>query len=176
METSLAQVVTMLATVISAAGAAFAAVAAFKSAGFAQAAQEAAQTSEKQAAVRQLMLTANEVLVEARRVESRGGQLKLDYRTLFSFGGSGGSSREAMYLGEVDKKLHEVTQLADYAKPFVTNNPSLVNGPIEEISSREIRLAQTLNQVLAVREDLELEQASVDGQNTTYREIAIRAR
>jgi hypothetical protein len=75
---------------------------------------------------------------------------------------------------EVDKKLAEVTKLSEFAKRFTSGQEDLLNGPLEEIGSRETRIAQTLTQVRAIREDLEREHASVEGQCATYREMAIR--
>lgn len=167
-------VISAVAAVVSAIGGAFAAVAAFRSAASAREVREAAQTSEKRAALRQLTVTASEVLVEARRAESRAAELKLAYRTLFIFSGSSGSSRERVYLAEVDKKLAEVTKFSESAKPFASGQDSLMNGPVDEISSRETKVAELLTQVRAIREDLEREHASVEGQCAMYRETAIR--
>lgn len=169
-----AAVISAVAAVVSAVGGAFAAVAAFRSAASAREAHDAVQISEKRAALRELAVTASEVLIEARRAESRGGELKLSYRTLFTFGGSSGGSRESLHLAEVDKKIAEVTKLSEYAKPFASGPDSLMNGPLDEISNREMKIAQVLTQVRAIREDLEREHTSVEGQCTTYREKAIR--
>jgi hypothetical protein len=169
-----ADVISAIAAAVSAIGGAFAAVAAFRSAASAREAQEAAQASEKCAAVRQLTVTANEVLVEARRVESRGAELKLSYRTLSTFVGSSGGSRESLPLAEVEIKLAEVTTLSERAKAFTSDQEGLLNGPLEEISVREITMAQILTQVRAIREDLEREHGFVEGQCTAYREKAIR--
>jgi replicative DNA helicase len=169
-----AAVISAVAAVVSAIGGAFAAIAAFRSAASAREASQTAEMSEKRAALRQLIVTANEVVVEARRADSRGAELKLAYRTLFTFGGSSGGSRETKYLAEVEKKLGEITTLSKIAKPFASDQDDLMNGLVDEISGREASIAQVLTQVRAIREDLEREHASVEGQNTTYREKAIR--
>lgn len=171
-----AAVISAIAAVVSVVGGGFAAVAAFRSAGSARDAREDAQVSEKRTALRQLTVTANEVLVEARRTESRGAELKLAYRTLAAFSGNSSGSREGLYLVETDKKLAEVTKLSEYAKPFAPGQDGLMNGPVDEIGSRETKMAQVLTQVRAIREDLEREHASVEGQCTTYREKAIQGR
>jgi hypothetical protein len=158
-----AAVISAIAAVVSAIGGAFAAVAAFRSAASAREAQEAAQASEKRAALRQLTVTANEVLIEARRAESRGAELKLSYRTLSTLGGSSGGSREGLYLAEVERKLAEITTLSERAKPFAFDQEGLLNGPLDEISVRETKIVQALTQVRALREDLEREHASVGG-------------
>lgn len=171
-----ASVISAIAAVVSAIGGAFAAVAAFRSAGSARDAREAAKVSEKRAALRQLTVTANEVLVEARRAESRCAELRLAYRTLATFSGNTGGSRESLYLAEVDKKLTEVAKLSEYAKPFAPGQDGLMNGPTDEIGSRETKIAKVLTQVRAIREDLEREHASIEGQCATYRELVIQGR
>jgi hypothetical protein len=163
------------AAVVSAVGGAFAAFAAFRSAASARAAQEAAAATEKRTVLRQVAITANDVLVEVERVESRSLVLKQGYRSLFTFGGSSGGSREALYLKAVDEKVASVQALASIAKPFVSGGSDLANATLEEINENEIKLTQALSQVRATREDLEREHASVEGQCATYRENAIRS-
>jgi len=161
-----------IAAVVSAIGGA---VAAFRSAGSAQSAQDAAQTSEKRAALRQLSVTASEVLVEAGRASSRGAELKSAYQILFTFANRSGGSHLGMYIDEVDKKLIEVENMSQRAKPFASGQDSLMNGPVDEINSREITMSQVLTMVRARREDLEREHASVEAQNKIYREQAIQS-
>ena len=170
----LVTLISVIASGVSAVGGAFAAVAAFRSAGSARDAYEATQVFEKRSALRQLMVTASEVLVEGRRAESRGAELKLAYRTLSIFAGAFGGSAERECLANTDKKLDEVTRLSEYAKPFTCDQAQLMNGPLDEIISRETKMAQVLAQVRAMREDLEREHASVEGQCTTYREKTIQ--
>lgn len=168
-------IISTIAAVVSAIGGAVAAVAAFRSAGSAQSAQDAAQTSEKRAALRQLSVTASEVLVEAGRASSRGAELKSAYQTLSTFANASGGSRLGMRLDEVDKKLIEVENMSQRAKPFASGQDSLMNGPVDEINSREITMSQVLTMVRARREDLEREHASVEAQNKIYREQAIQS-
>ena len=169
-----AAVISAIAAVVSAVGGAFAAIAAFRAAGFARDAHEAAQVSEKRGALRQLTITSNEVLVEAKRAESRATDLKLAYRTLAVFSGASGGSRENLYVTEIDKRLVNVASLSEAAKPFSSGQDSLMNGPAEEISRRETKMAQLLTNVRAIREDLEREHASVEAQCATFREKAIQ--
>ena len=171
-----ATVISAIAAAVSAVGGAFAAVAAFRSAGSARDAYEAAQVSEKRSALRQLTVTANEILVEGRRAKSRCADLKLAYRALSVFAGASGGSAERQCLAEVEKRIEEVTKLSEYAKPFASDQDSLMNGSLDEIISRETKMAQVLTQVRSIREDVEREHASVEGQCATYREKAIQGR
>jgi hypothetical protein len=149
----LTSVVSAVAAVVSAVGGTFATVAAFRSAGSALKSQEAVEASEKRFALRQLMVTASKVLVEAKRAESRGAALKLSYSTLFTFAGGSGSGLQAHHLVEIDSKLAEIAKLSEYATPFVSGQDVLMNGPLDEISCREIKVAQVLTQVTAIREE-----------------------
>lgn len=167
-------VISTVAAVVSAIGGAFATVAAFRSAGSARVTQDAAAASEKLAALRQLMVAANEVLVEARRAESRGNDLKLSYHVLFTFAGSSGGSREKLYVDATEGKLAEATAISARAKPYSSDLDLLLNGPLEEITGREIKVAQMLTEIRAIREDLEREHASVEGQCAEFRKNAFR--
>jgi hypothetical protein len=169
-----AVVISAIGAVVSAIGGCFAAVAAFRSASSARAANEAAQLSEKRAALRQLSITASEILVETERANRRGVDLKNAYRTLFSFAGQSGGSRLGLYIGEVDNKLKEVETLSQEAQPFASGLESLMNGPLQEINAREITMTQALTKVRGTREDLEREHASIEAQNKTYRDKVIQ--
>jgi hypothetical protein len=169
-------VISAIAAAVSAIGGAFAARAAGRSADSARGAYEAAQLSEKRWALRQLTVTGNEVLVECRRVESRCAELKLAYRTLSIFAGVAGGSAEQECLAKVEKNLEKVAKLSECAKPFASDQGSLMNGPLDEIARREAKMAQVLTEVRTLREDLEREHASVEGQCATYRERAIQGR
>ncbi len=163
------------AAVVSAIGGAFAAFAAFRSAASARATQETAAATEKRNVLRHVAIIANDVLVEAGRVESRSLVLKQGYRSLFTFGGSSGGSRETAYLKVVDEKIALVQALANIAKPFASDGGDLENSGLEEINKTEIKLTQALSQARATREELEREHAFVEGQCAAYRENAIRS-
>lgn len=142
--------------------------------GSAQAANEAAKIAAKRAALRQLTVTANEISVEAERSITRCVELKNSYRTLSTFANASGGSRLGMYLDQVNKKPKEVGELSEKAKPFVSSPESLMNGPTEEINSRDITMAQILTKFRGVREDLERDLTSIEAQNKTYRDKAIQ--
>jgi hypothetical protein len=56
------------------------------------------------------------------------------------------------------------------ARPFTTFQESLLNGPLEEISSREIAIIQALVKAKSIREKVEDEHRSIESQNQTHRE------
>lgn len=167
------EVVSAAAAVVSAVGGAFAAIAAFRSADSARVAQQAAATAELRAALRQIGVTATEVLIEAERIASRGDDLKIAYRSLFIFAGQVGGSREALYDSAVDEKMKHATELSEYSKLFASNTGKLDSAPPEEIDRIQVRLSSILTEIRALREDIEREISGVEGQSATYRDKAI---
>jgi hypothetical protein len=160
-----------IASVVSAVGGLVACVAAFESAKHAKNTFDAAQLSEKRLSLRQLSLIADEVIIEVDRIKWVAVGLKVAYQTLFTFsGGSGTNSRQPIYTQGVDEKIEEAEQLLIKAKPFTTFQTTLLNGPIEEISSREVSIAQCLARAKAIRERLEVEHHSIEAQNQAHRE------
>lgn len=168
------EVVSAAAAVVSAVGGALAALAAFRSAESARIAQQAAAGAEHRAALRQIGITATEVLIEAERIVSRGNDLKLAYQTLFAFAGRAGSSRQTLYDSAIDEKLQHASKLSDYAKLFTTAAGKLDSAPPEETDRVQVRLSNTLTEIRALREDLERELSGVEGQSATYRDKAIK--
>lgn len=132
------------------------------------------KNSQKQATLNRIAINANDVVVEAQRIETRANTLKRSYRSLFVFAGQPGSSREGLYLKAVDEKLAKVASHLEYAKPFVSNDGRLENISAKKMNTTDTKLAQTLAQVRAIREDLESECVSIENQCATYREKAIR--
>lgn len=167
------EVVSAAAAVVSAVGGVFAAMAAFRSADSAWVVQQAAATAEHRAALRQIGVTATEVLIEAERISSRGGDLKIAYRSLFVLAGQIGGSREALYDAKVNEKLNRASELSEYAKLFAGNTRKLDNAPPEETDRVHVHLSNAFTEIRALREDIEREIAGIEGQSATYRDKAI---
>lgn len=170
----IAEVVSAVAAVVSAVGGAFAAMAAFRSAESARVAQKAAAAVEHRAALRQIGTTATEVLIEAERITSRGSDLKIAYRTLFTFAGQSNGSRRNIYDAAVDEKLKHASELGDYAKLFTAAAEKLDGNPAEETDRVQVRLSNTLTEVRALHEDLERELSGVEGQSAVFRDNVIK--
>ncbi len=168
------EVISAAAAVASAVGGAFAAFAAFRSAESARVAQQVAAAAEQRAAVRQIGTTATEVIIEAERIASRCCDLKIAYRTLFTFAGQSNGSRQKIYDAAVDEKLSHASELGDYAKLFTAAAEKLDGTPPEETDRVQVRLSNALTKIRALREDLERELSGVEGQSATYRDKAIK--
>lgn len=168
------ELISVIASVISAIGGAFAAFAALRSANSAMVAQQAVGDAEHRASLRQISATATEVLVEVARTESRGVDLKRAYQTLFSFAGRGGSTSLLQIISEIDDKLKIASESIEQASLFTAPTKSLERAPPEETDRVQMKLSNDLINVRALREDIELKLASVEGQCATYREKAIQ--
>ena len=168
------EVISAAAAVVSAVGGAFAALAAFRSAESARVTQQAATAAEHRAALRQIGTTATEVLIEAERIASRGSDLKIAYRTLFTFAGQSNGSRRNIYDATVDEKLKHASELGDYAKLFTAAAEKLDGTPPEETDRVQVRLSNTLTEIRALREDIERALSGVEGQSAAYRDKVIK--
>lgn len=166
-------IVAAVAACVSAVGGAFAAVAAFRSADSAREAQESALEAEKNTFLRQLSLNATEAVLEANRACARGDEVKLLYRSLSTFAGSSGGSREGLYIKKVDEKLAALRDLAKSAQPFEDAPDTLQSSPLGEIRAKEVTVARLLKRARVLREELDREHSYVNGQCSTYREKAI---
>ena len=160
-----------VSAVISAAGGLVACVAAFRSAKHAKETFDAAQLSEKRLLLRQLSLTADAVIIEVDHIKWISVALKVAYQKLFTFSGSSGhNSKQDIYTKDIDIKMAEAEKLLIKAKPFATFQASLLNGPLEEISSREVSIAQCLTKAKAIRDRLDAEHQAIEAQNQAHRE------
>lgn len=167
-------IISAIAAVISSIGGGIACVAAFKSAKHAKDAFDAGQLTEKRLLLRQLSVTAHEVSVEVDRIKWIAQGLRISYKTLFSFSGQFNSSGQKLSEEGIDLKLQEAEGLLAKARPFTTFAESLLNGPLEEISSREIAIAQTLVNAKNLRAKLEDENRSIEAQNQSHRERVLK--
>lgn len=163
-----------IAAVVSAIGGVFAAIAAFRSAASAREANACVARSEQRFAVRELVVTANEVMIELRRAESRASDLKREHRSLAMFCGQMGGPRYAMAEKAVDEKLARAVAAAVDAKEFTRDTTTLYEASIDDINKRLAKMQQSLFEVRSIREDLEREFAPVESQVAVYREKAIQ--
>ena len=170
------EILSVTAAVVSAVGGAFAAWAALQSARSASRTQEAADAMELKFALRDVALSSGEVQVEARRAESRAEQLKVSYSTLFALSGSVGNSRQALYVAQIDTKIERIALLIEDAGRFKDEAAALNKSTIEDILRVQTRLAISVKEVLALREELDREHDQIESQCAERRESIDRTR
>lgn len=169
MNNGVTEIIAVSAAVASALAALFSALAARKS-------QRSADAAERRASIRQAVLTAREVIVEARRVEARGNEAKLAYQSLAVFSGASGGSRESLYINAIKEKMTNAGKQLEYAKRYSEGAGALQSSSLADIEAIHTDLLSALSEVRSLREDLEREHATVEGQCSAYRENAIRGK
>lgn len=163
--------ISTIAAAVSAVGGAFAAIAAFRSASAAREAQVSALSSASRAALREIALTATEIVVEGKRLDDRAKQLKVAYRSLFTMAGRSG--RGGQFDAAIDEKVQRASELSTHAKLFVEPVEKLRGAPSEEYDRITVRLTSALAEIRALREDLEQSLSHVEEQITPLRERAL---
>ena len=157
-----------IASVVSAVGGLVACVAAFESAKHAKNTFQASQLSEKRLSLRQLSLTSHDIVLHVNHINWVGQGLKSAYSELAMHRGQPGSSIEKRCIADVESKIEDTKPLLLKAKSFIEFQTHLLNGPIEEISTREVEVAQCLNEAKAILEKLNIEFLDISTQNQSH--------
>lgn len=170
------EIASAVAAIISAAGGAFAAIAAFRSAATARDATRQAEETERRVLLREVSVAASSIQAVVLGASSRGQELLLEYRSADVFSGSAGNSGI--------KQMRESTQaLVDKAKSFVEDAQLFSGGakpltaaPIHEVERVRTRLTEHLMLVQVIREELDRKYFDMAAKNLQSRQIALQAR
>ncbi|MFH7042047.1 hypothetical protein ABT392_06965 [Paucibacter sp. JuS9] len=119
--------------------------------------------------MRELAATANTVVVEESRIKARAIGLRQEYRSLAILSGGSGGSRQQLFLDAIDEKERQAVERADDARKFIDGARSLRESTAEDIDRVQHRLANSLEVVRAMREDLDREMLAVEGQSAERR-------
>lgn len=176
MANDLTEIIAAVGGILGAIGGLYAARAASRSALLAQNAVKQAEKAERRGMMRDFIGSAQKVLVECDRIESITTDLKSQYRTLFTFAGQYGSSRQQLYLGQIDKKLQAIVPIQDEARKLMEVHRSLTNTSEEDMNLALAKLEADLVRTQSVREEFQRELAQVYAQNLQYRESRINAK
>lgn len=176
MSSSLLEISTAIAAIVSALGGTFAAVAAFRSADSAREAARSAEESNRRTRLRELSGTATSILVAVLGVKSRASELVVEYRSAEAFSGSAGNSG----LQELIKNTLELQAKAESfvadASLFTNGSMRLVSSPEEDIDRVYVRLATNLQLLQTIRDELDRKYTAMAAQNLQHREIALQSR
>lgn len=159
--------------VLGAVGGLFAAFAAFRSAGTAKDAANRAQQVEHRELMRDVVSAAQSVIAESLRIDDISNKLKMGYRTLFTFAGQTGGSRQEVLTAEVEKKQQGVIPLQQEAMKLLEDKKTLRIKPEEELTDELVKFEGYLIQIRRVKEKLNHDLTEVERDNQTYREKAI---
>ena len=167
------ELVSIMAAVASAVGGAFAAVAAFRSAGSARDAQRAADEAERRALLRQVVLTAKDVALEARRTLNAAVLTLRSHKDLATFSGGLGGSRHQLAKDALADKSAGAAAIEKEGKVFDAWPSSLEKAPVAEIDRVLTKLLGLFSEARSAREDLEQERADIERQCDLYRKRVI---
>lgn len=167
------EILSLAAAFASATCGVFAAIAAFRSADSARSAQTSADASERRSALRQLVLTANEVGLEAQRCISYAALVARSHQGLAIFTGGPGGSRHQLVKDALAEKSRRAATIEGEGMIFGAWPSTLGDAPLNEIDRVITKLLVLRMDVSAMRSDLENERADVERQCDLFRSKAI---
>jgi len=158
------EVVSAVAAVVSAIGGGFAAFAAFRSAGSARKAQLSADKAERRSVLRQVVMTAKEVELDAKRCVESASLAERSYDDLAIFTGSLGGSRHRLMEDALSEKTRRAESIKNEARVFSAWPSTLELAPLDEVDRVLTKLLALSSEARAMREDLVRERADVERQ------------
>ena len=163
-----------IAGLVAAAGGLWAARAAHRSAVAAQEAARQAEKVDRRGLLRDLITTAHRLVAESLQVGSLIEELKTEYRTLATFSGQSGGSREKFLIQRAKLKEKEVFPLQEEAQKLIEERAQLLHASDEELTEALSKFDGYLVQILGVKDGLEREVIAVAGDNRVQRESRIK--
>jgi hypothetical protein len=165
-----AEIISAIAAVVSAVGGAFAAWAAMRSAKSAQDTKDAATDSERRALLRQVILTAKDVDLEAERALGVAISVGRSRDSLAIFSGALGGSRHKLDKGALEARVARVNEIQSEGKLFSAWPSTLEKAPLDEIDRVVTKLLSRRAEAVGAREDLQREHDSLERQCDTFRQ------
>lgn len=176
MDQSTISAIIAIASLVGAAGGLFAAFAAFRSAGIAKQASDHAAAIERNAQLRELVGTANEVVAETIRVDDLSNKTKMELQTLFTFSGASGNSRLDVLKADIESKQRSIGPVQEKARSIVESRSEHKSWSEEKINDLQSELDNYVIQVTRIKEELLQELASYEDQNRIHREKTIKGK
>jgi hypothetical protein len=147
--------------------------AARRSASAASTAAEHARNTEYRALLREIISAAQGVLGEVQRLESTAARLVNGYQTLFAL--SGRSSRESVYINNIESKKNELSieVMKSEASRIIENPYSLRTASAEDIGLGLAKIEGNRIRLQTLRQEFDAELTSVEEQIRPLRENAL---
>jgi hypothetical protein len=164
-----------IAGLVVAAGGAWAARAAHRSAVAAREAARHAENVDRRGLLRDLTTTAHRVVAESLQIGSLVEELKTEYRMLHTSAGQSGSSSEKLLIQRAEAKQKEVCPLQEEARKLIEERAQLRNVSEEDLTQSLSKFDGYLVQVLRIRDSLEREVVATARDNRIHRERRIKA-
>jgi|SRR6478672_9266214 len=167
------EIVSAVAAAVSAIGGAFAAVAAFRSADFARKAQLSADESERRSVLRQVILAAKEVQLDAKRCVDATSLLARSYKDLAIFTDNLGGSRYQLMKDAIEEKTKRAEYIENEGSLFSAWPSTLESAPLEEVDRVLTKVLSLSSEARAMYSDLVRERDDVERQCDAYRKSVI---
>jgi hypothetical protein len=164
----------VIAGLMAAAGGLWAARAAHRSAVTAQDAAKHAENVDRRGLLRELITSAHHVVAASLQIGSLIEELKTEYRTLATFSGQSGGSREKLLIQRAESKQKEVFPLKEEAQKLIEGRAQFHNASEEELTEALSKFDGYLVHVLRVKDSLEREVTAAAGNNRIQRETRIK--
>ena len=148
------------------------AFAAFRSAKAAESSATLAARTLERAAFREIVRTAYDVTAETSRIKALVEELKIEYRTLFTFAGQGGGpgTRHQLYVDDLEKRLAETQRLSQEATSVTADSALLETASERDVTQMLARLDASLSTLRPLRETLGRERIDIGEKNNMYRD------
>ena len=166
--------VSAVAAVVSAIFGGLAVIAAFRSASYAQKAQASADDAERRAALRQVLSTARDAELEARRSIDAAALAARARNDLAILTGNLGGSRHRLSQEIFAAKTKRAEEIAGEVRLFSGEPSTLEKAPPIELDRVLTKVSAHFSEARALREDLEREQTDLEGQCATFRRAALK--
>jgi hypothetical protein len=134
-----------------------------------------AEKLEQRGLLRELTVTAHRIIAESSQMELLLEDLKAEYRSLATFSGQSGGSRERLLVQRAELKHREIFPLHEQAQKFLQTRSQLLDEGEEELTQALTKFDGILVQVLRIKDSVEREIAAVAGDNRIHRGRRIKA-
>jgi hypothetical protein len=132
-----------------------AALIAFRSSSAAKASAETAAAALQRAAIRELMVTCREAILERRKIESLAPELRSAHTAMFNLAGAHGGSAHTNASAKLDSDLADAQRLASEAEALAADSSSLLAASGADIDQRSTRIGIALAELRTIRESIE---------------------
>jgi hypothetical protein len=163
------QQLTVGGTVLSALATVLATCAAFSSARSSRQALKASEEAERRFNVRSAIMDAYAIRTECDRMKHLASDLKINYQSLAVFSGASGGSRDEMYQKAGYEKYEHARKISAPAVELIAAPKSLDEIDDQELDQMKIKLAATLLELTALREQMADELSDIRLQNSEAR-------
>lgn len=127
------------------------------------------------ASVREIAMTADQILLERDLTKKKGDRLRGALRDLATFSGHiGNSSRFDVAMESVERRVTMAEELASKARAFQEPDRMLDRSDPDTVNMLRVAFIAEMGRVRAIREELDDEYVGIEKQNAEYRQQVLK--